>query len=247
MGHHPLLASDRRDPGEGFALRLVDRLRVPSRVEGRALGRRGPVTAAASSEDGFTLIELLLAVAILATLVGLVSLSFSSTFRILEAVEDDQDRSHLARQCLRRMADELIMARKHPASPWIGRSAEQAGRPADILAFVSSSHVRTQPNAPETDLTRVLYAREGTRLLRLARPNLYAVPQPVIEQLEMAQHVAAFNLRYYDRALGAWVDEWDGRIRTELPPAVMIELTLSNARDEPRTYTEWVTIPVQTS
>lgn len=207
-------------------------------------------TASSTSKDregGFTLIELLLAVAILATLLSLVSVSFSSTFEILERVEEDQDRSHLARQCLRRMADELMMARKHSFSPWIGRSAEQTGRPADFLTFVSSSHVRSRPDVPETDLTRVLYAREGTRLVRFARPNLYAVPQPVVDQLDMAQGVAAFNLRYYDRALGAWVDEWDGRARTELPPAVMIELTLTNARNEQRTFTEWVTIPVQAS
>lgn len=198
-------------------------------------------------ERGFTLIELLLAVAILAVLGTVVSLSFSSTFRILERVNADQDRNHIARQCLRRIADELMMARKHAAAPWTGRSAEQNGRPADFLTFVSSSHVRTRANAPETDVTRVLYAREGTRLVRFVRPNLYAVPQPVAEQLEMAEGVAAFNLRYYDRALGSWVDEWDGRARSELPPAVMIELTLTNADDEPRTFVEWVTIPVQAS
>lgn len=217
------------------------------RLQSRSGPSAEPAVGGASSEKGFTLIELLLAVAILAVLGTVVSLSFSSTFKIFESVNADEGRSHLARQCLRRIADELMMARKHAAAPWIGRSAEQNGRPADFLTFVSSSHVRTRPDAPETDVTRVLYAREGTRLLRFSRPNLYAVPQPVAEQLEMAEGVAAFNLRYYDRALGSWVDEWDGRARTELPPAVMIELTLTNASDEPRTFIEWVTIPVQAS
>lgn len=198
-------------------------------------------------EGGFTLIELLVAVAILATLVTLVSLSFSSTFTILEAVNEEQGRSHQARLCLSRIADELIMARRQATSPWIGRNGDQNGQPSDFLTFVSTSHVRNRANAPETDLTRVLYAREGTRLLRFARPNLYGLPQPVAEQVELAQGVVGFNLRYYDRVLSAWVDEWDGRNRNELPTAIMIELTFDHARNKPHTFTEWVTLPGQAS
>lgn len=198
-------------------------------------------------EDGFTLIELLVAVAILATIVTLVSLSFSSTFTILERVDEEQGRAHQARLSLSRIADELIMARRQATSPWIGRNGDQSGQPDDFLTFVSSSHVRNRANAPETDLTRVLYAREGTRLLRFARPNLYGLPQPVVEPVELAQGVIGFNLRYYDRELSAWVDEWDGRNRKELPTAIMIELTFGHARNEPRTFTEWVTLPGQAS
>lgn len=200
-----------------------------------------------SGEAGFTLFELLIAVAILAMLVTVVSLSFSSTFRIVEAVEEDQGRAHLARLSLSRMAEELMMARKQASSPWIGKNGAQNGQPSDFVTFVSSSHVPARANAQETDLSRVLYAVEGTRLLRIARPNLYAVPLPVIDQVEMASGVLGLNIRYYDQQQSAWVDEWDGRVRSTLPPAVMIELTLSNARGEPRTFTEWVTIPVQTS
>ncbi|MDE3118635.1 MAG: prepilin-type N-terminal cleavage/methylation domain-containing protein [Nitrospirota bacterium] len=198
-------------------------------------------------EGGFTLIELLVAVATLATLVTLVSLSFSSTFMILEVVDEEQGRVHQARLCLSRIADELIMARRQATSPWIGRNGDQNGQPSDFLTFVSTSHMRNRANALETDLTRVLYAQEGTRLLRFARPNLYELPHPLIEQVELAQGVIGFNLRYYDRALSAWVDEWDGRTRSELPTAIMIELILGHARNEPRTFTEWVTLPGQTS
>lgn len=205
--------------------------------------RRGPHS---TDEGGFTLIELLVAVAILALLLTLTSLSFSSTFRILEAVEEDRGRAHQARLCLSRMADELMMARKEAGTSWIGRSEDQNGQPADMLVFVSSSYVRTRADAPQAGLTHVLYAREGTRLLRLATgSNLNGPSGPAIEQMEMAQGVAGFNLRYYDRTLGTWVDEWDGRIRGEVPTAVMMELTLSNARNETRTFTQWVTILVQ--
>jgi len=219
--------------------------RNPNRHPDRGLAQDAGIRM--RHEDGFTLIELLVAVAILATLVTLVSLSFSSTFTILEAVEEEQGRVHQARLCLNLIADELIMARRKVTSPWIGRNGAQNGQPSDFLTFVSTSHVRNRANAPETDLIRVLYAREGTRLLRFARPNLYELPQPLIEQMELAQGVVGFNLRYYDRALSAWVDEWDDRTRSELPTAIMIELILGNAHNEPRTFTEWVTLPGQAS
>jgi type II secretion system protein J len=220
--------------------------RKPSRPR-KDSGSIRDVWSRGHGEGGFTLFELLIAVAILSMLVTVVSLSFSSTFRIVEAVEEDQGRAHLARLSLSRMAEELTMARKQASSPWIGRNGTQNGQPSDFVTFVFSGHISARANAPETDLSRVLYALEGTRLLRFARPNLYAVPLPVIEQVEMARGVVGLNIRYYDQQQSAWMDEWDGRVRSTLPPAVMIELTLSNARGEPRTFTEWVTIPVQTS
>ncbi len=206
-----------------------------------------PLAACVANQRGLTLLEVLITVGILALLLTIVTLSFSSTFRILDLVAEDQGRAHIARLCLGRMADELVMARRQQGSPWIGKNAEQDGKPADILTFVSSSHQRTGPNMPETDLTRVLYAREGTRLVRFARPNLYALPVPEAQQDELAAGVVAFNLRYFDRIPMAWIDEWDGLVRSGLPAAVLIELTLTNGRNEPRTYVEWVTLPVQTS
>jgi general secretion pathway protein J len=197
----------------------------------------------APSESGFTLIEVLIAIAILGTVAAMVSLSFSSTLRIRETALDDGGREHVARNCLKLMAEELSLGRWHPASRWIGRNADQEGRPADLLVFTSAGHVRVQPDVPETDLTRVVYIREGSRLVRYSTRNLFAFTTDAVEQIDLATGVTAFNLRYYDRKLALWLDEWAEGPKGSLPAGVMIELTLLNARQEPRTYTAWVPIP----
>ena len=197
------------------------------------------------SEAGFTLIEILLAVAILAMVSVLVSVSFSTTFRMLEAVDDDAGREHLARGCLSIIAQDLTMARQQATAPWIGRNGDLNGQPADILAFASAGQVRSQPNAPESELTRVLYAREGTRLVRISTLNPYIFTPEAVEQVDLATGVAGFNVRYYDRAAQVWLDVWEGQGRTNSPAAVLVELTLLNARKEARTYTAYVSIPSQ--
>lgn len=193
------------------------------------------------------MIEILLAVAILATVSILVSVSFSTTFRIMEAVDDDGGREHLARSCLSVIAQDLTTARQMSTAPWIGRNGDLNGQPADILVFASAGQVRSQPNAPESELTRVLYAREGTRLVRIATINPYIFTPEAVEQVDLATEVAGFNVRYYDRAAQAWLDVWEGQGRTSSPAAILVELTLLNARKEARTYTTYVSIPSQAS
>lgn len=198
-----------------------------------------------NSEAGYTLIEIVVAIAILAILATMVSLTFSSTSRIVEAIDEEHGREHQARICLTRITEELMMARLQRRFPWSARNGERDGRPADLLAFVSASHVRYRPDVAEADLTRVLYTREGDRLARFSLRNLQGLVPQAVERVDLATGVTAWNLRYYDGALRAWVDEWDEQSRKSLPRAVMIELTLINARNEPKTFFDWVVIPEQ--
>jgi general secretion pathway protein J len=188
-------------------------------------------------QAGYTLIEVLIAVAILAVVMTMVALTFSSTVRMVRTVDEEQGQEHLARRCLSLMADDLMMARKHPLFPWSTRNGEREGQPADLLAFVSTGHA-----SGEAGLSRVLYTREGDRLSRLALRNLHGAFPEAVERIELATDVAAFDLRYYDDTLKAWVHEWDGKVRKSLPRAVMIQLTLVNSRQERRVYTEWATV-----
>ena len=196
-------------------------------------------------EDGFTLIEVLLTVATLAIVTTLVALTFSTTFGILQTMEQEHGPEHQARICLMLIREDLMMARLQKRFPWSTRNGEHDGQPADLLAFVSASHVRYRDNAPEADLTRVLYTRDGDRLTRFSLRNLYGVLPGSLERVDLATGVVAFNVRYYDGTSSVWVDEWDGQSKKGLPRAVMIELTLLNSRNEPRTFLDWAMIPSQ--
>jgi general secretion pathway protein J len=192
-------------------------------------------------QTGYTLIEVLIAVAILAVVMTMVALAFSSTVRMVDAVNEEQRLERQARTCLSLIADDLMMARKHPRFPWSTKNGERDGQPADLLAFVSTGHGRGgEPS--EAGLSRVLYTRDGDRLSRLTLGNLYGTFPEAVELIDLATGVAAFDLRYYDDTLRAWVDEWDGKVRKSLPRAVMIQLTLRNSRQERRVYTEWATV-----
>ena len=198
-----------------------------------------------SDARGFTLIEVLIAVALLATIAGLVSMGFAGTFQAIEALTDEAGRDHQIRVALSMMADELASARRLAAFPWVGRNHDIDGRPADILAFVTAGHIRHRQDAPEGDMSRLLYSREDDRLVRLETRNLYGLSSDIVEQVDLARGVVGFTARYFDRHTGVWVDEWDGELRQSAPDAVLVELTLLNAKNAPRTFRQWVSIPPQ--
>jgi general secretion pathway protein J len=85
---------------------------------------------------------------------------------------------------------------------------------------------RGAESTKDTELVRIVYTREGDRLLRFVRRNLYGLTDESVEQVELAAKVKGFNVRYYDGKSKLWVDEWDGRGRTGTPKALLIELTV---------------------
>jgi general secretion pathway protein J len=193
-------------------------------------------------EGAFTLVEVLIAVAILATVATLVFGSFVTTTRIIAHARDaDQDRA-LARDLLRTIADELASGQHSQLFPWLGENRDQDGTPADTLSFVTSGASSWSGGAPATGMTQVVYAREGPKLLRFARRNLYGLTDESIDRTVMATQVTGFNVRYFDFKAQAWVDQWDGRVRTGIPNAILIELTVEQARQGPHTFTEWVSL-----
>lgn len=196
-----------------------------------------------NGQGGFTLIEVLLAVAILATISALVFASLSSSLKLIEMVRETASAEQIVRSTLRVIADELSVGYSTPSSPWLGLNGQQSGLPADTVVFFSTSQAWMSQAARETELVRVVYAREGNRLLRIARRNPYGMTDESVDQLELADKVIGFNVRYYDSLARVWVDEWDGRggMKTQ-PKAVLIELTYQQGEGEPRTFREWVTV-----
>ena len=196
-------------------------------------------------EPGFTLVEVLLATALVAVIAAMVfgSLHFSTV--AIDNARTIAARQQLLRSTLRIMGDELTTSVSTPVGPWMGLNIDREGQPADTVAFVSLGQFRGVDSEQETELVRIVYTREGDRLLRFIRRNLYGMTDESVGQMELASNVKAFNLRYYDSQANVWSNEWDGRARHSPPSAVLIELTLIQDNGETQTIRQWIPMGVR--
>src|SRR5688572_17950341 len=194
------------------------------------------------SEYGFTLVEILLAVALVAMMATLVFGSLYATTSAIDTVRPQSANEQIVRTTLRIMADELsVSVASTTATPWVGINALYDGQPADTIAFQTMGEFRGAESAKDTELVRIVYTREGDRLLRFVRKNLYGLTDESVEQVELANQVKGFNIRYYDKTSNLWLDEWDGA-RPTSPKAILIELTLLQNKTELQTVRQWVAV-----
>ena len=199
-----------------------------------------------ASEAGFTLVEVLLATALVAVIAAMVFGSLNLSAMAIDGARRSAAREQVLRSTLRIMAEELSTAVATPLGPMVGVNATQEGQPADTLAFNTLGRFRGGDAVQESEMVRIVYTREGDRVLRFIRRNIYGVTDDSIDQFELAKLVKAFNVRYFDPQANAWIDEWDGRARTSPPTAILIELTLTqDGEEEPRTFRQWIAIGVK--
>jgi len=193
------------------------------------------------SESGFTLIEILLAVSLVAMMATLVFGSLYVTINAIDSARANSADEQIVRSTLRLMTDELSVSVNSPIGPWMGINGQYEGRPADSVAFLTMGQFRGADSAKDTELVRIVYTREGDRLLRFVRRNLYGLTDESVEQVELATKVKGFNIRYYDSKSNLWLDEWDRR-GLESPKAILIELTLLQDKTEVQTVRQWVAV-----
>ena len=193
------------------------------------------------SEDGFTLVEVLLAVALVSMMAALVFGSLYVTTSAIDAARTKSANEQIVRSTLRVMTDELSLGESRATFPWTGINGTYDGQPADSVAFLTMGQFRGAESAKDTELVRIVYTREGDRLLRFVQRNLYGLTDESVEQVELANKVKGFNVRYYDSRSNLWLDEWDGRGRGA-PRAILIELTLLQEKAELQTVRQWVTL-----
>lgn len=194
------------------------------------------------SEEGFTLIEILLAVSLIAMMAALVFGSLYMTTNAIEAARATSVDEQIVRRTLSLMTDELAVSESRAIGPWMGINDQRDGQPADSVAFLTMGQFRGADSAKDTELVRIVYTREGDRLLRFSRRNLYSLTDESVEKIELATKVKGFNVRYYDGKSQLWRDEWDSRGRPGIPKAILIELTLLQGKAEPLTVRQWVTV-----
>lgn len=194
------------------------------------------------SEGGFTLIEVLLAVSLVAMMATLVFGSLYVTISAIDTARANSVNEQVVRSTLRVMTDELSVGVARASGPWMGVNGQQDGQPADSVAFLTMGQFRGTESNKDSELVRIVYTREGDRLLRFVRRNLYGLTDESIEQVELARKVTGFNVRYYDGKNNIWVDEWDGRGRPGTPKAVLLELTMVQENAKPQTIRQWVAV-----
>lgn len=193
-------------------------------------------------EGGFTLVEVLLAVSLVAMMATLVFGSLYVTLGAIDAARANSVNEQIVRSTLRVMTDELSVGVARPTGPWMGINGQFDGRPADSVAFLTMGQFRGAESAKDSELVRIVYTREGDRLLRFVRRNLYSLTDESVEQIELATKVKGFNIRYYDGKGNVWLDEWDGKGRPGIPKAILIELTLLQEKSDLLTFRQWVTV-----
>ena len=194
------------------------------------------------SEEGFTLVEVLLAVSLIAMMATLVFGSLYMTTSAIEAARAKSTDEQIVRRTLSLMIDELAVSESRATGPWMGINDQRDGQPADSVAFLTMGQFRGADSAKDTELVRIVYTREGDRLLRFSRRNLYSLTDESIEKVELATKVKGFNVRYYDGKSQLWLDEWDSRGKPGAPKAILIELTLLQGKAEPVTVRQWVSV-----
>jgi general secretion pathway protein J len=192
-------------------------------------------------EGGFTLVEVLLAVSLVAMMATLVFGSLYVTTSAIDAARAKSASEQIVRSTFRVMTDELSVSEGSPNGLWMGINGQQDGQPADSVAFLTMGQFRGAESAKDTELVRIVYTREGDRLLRFVRRNLYGLTDESVEQVELATKVKGFNVRYYDGRSNLWLDEWDGRGRGA-PKAILLELTLLQEKEELQTVRQWVAV-----
>jgi general secretion pathway protein J len=192
-------------------------------------------------ENGFTLVEVLLAVSLVAMMAALVFGSLYVTTSAIETARANSATEQIVRSTLRVMADELSVSDSRAIGPWTGINGLLDGRPADSVAFLTMGQFRGAESAKDSELVRIVYTREGDRLLRFVRRNLYGLTDESVELVELANKVKGFNVRYYDGKSRLWVDEWTGR-GTDSPKAILLELTLLQDKAELQTFRQWVSV-----
>lgn len=193
-------------------------------------------------QAGFTLVEILVAVALLGTVATMVFASLVTTTQAVDAGREHVSREQTVRKILRLMAEEISLSKRSLAYPWVGMNGTQEGQPADTLAILAMSQELSTSKLKESETIRVVYTRERDRLIRFVRRNLYTLTDTdeTLDQMELADRVQAFNVRYYDDQTRIWLDEWP--TASKMPRAVLIEVTFHDPDAAPWTVREWVTV-----
>lgn len=188
---------------------------------------------------GFTLVELLIAMAITATIGAMTVGAVREVDRAREIARAQADRYAAARLALTRLAREVSMAflsDNYDTNHYRERLTLFVGR-EDELLFTTMAHQRLYRDARESDQAVVDYTVEADpetpgeqALFRREKVRLDDEPDRGGQKDLVADHVASFRIRYWDRRRNDWAREWTTKSvdhGNELPARVRFELEIA--------------------
>ncbi len=195
-----------------------------------------------SRARGFSLVELMIAVGITAAMAGMTIGAFRQVDRANEVARAQGDRFEAARMALTRVAREVSMAflsdnfdtkRFHNERVTLFQGRENE------LRFTTMAHQRLVWDAKESDQSLVEYVVEPNpdgggedALFRREKVRLDDEPDRGGRKDLVADHVAAFRIRYWDTTRKDWSREWSTKSvehANDLPSRVRFELEVKLA------------------
>ncbi len=225
----------------------MDYLHLERRRPWRSPLKHSPLAAT----RGFTLLEVVISVGILVVILTIVYNTFNSSIKAYTAMENQGDAYAQARIVLNRMSEEITsvyFSGQNRNTGLVGEDKDEDDLPADSLHFTSLSHIRWVKDSKESELCEIGYyleKNEETRESFLFRREDWNVDGTLDEggnPLEVAEGVDGLNFRYYDGK--DWVDEWDSRIKGEMPKAIEVVLVMRDPRRGRITFSSIFSIPM---
>jgi general secretion pathway protein J len=202
---------------------------------------------------GVTILEVMVATAILAMIGTMIYAAFDHTSRLRTRLSGRQERDHVARVALNKIAADLRMAfltaHIHPTPQYVTEVTQFVGvdqNPGDRVDFCAFAHRRLQRNVHEGDASEIGYRMEERRgggfdLLRRESPRIDVEPTRGGTLDVLVNDVLSFQLRYYDPVTDTWLDGWDSTQASgqtnRLPSRVRITLGLRDFDGSERRYT----------
>jgi len=203
-------------------------------------------------ERGVTLVEIMVAAAITAVIGVMVAGAFQRTNAAKELVEAQDDRYSSAQVALSRLTRELSQAflsehydqNRFREEPTIFRGKDRGAR--GELLFATMSHTRLLRDAKESDQSVVEYTGEQdpdrpgeNALFRREKVRIDDDPGRGGTKEIVCQHVASFNVEYWDWTKQEWVREWvtnSPERQGILPTRVKIRLVLKMPDGKERAF-----------
>lgn len=190
---------------------------------------------------GLTLLEVLVAIAILAMVSVLIYGAFDSLSRSKKGLSRVNDRYHVGRATLRRLAEEISGAFLSMHAP-INQSllvrrtmfAVRDSSPADRLDMTTFSHRRVVAGARESDQNELSYfgspdpnVSGKIDLVRREQTIIDFDPNKGGTVMVIAEDIDLFDVKLLDAQSGIWTDSWDSSQAIGQPDRMPIQVRIT--------------------